>query len=99
MRARIVTHHAEASAARSIATSLMADNKAAPAPLTIESRAIGKRVTSTITGAQDIESLLRTIDDLLLCLIAADRAISTVKWKPFRRRARSSLANRCAPKV
>jgi hypothetical protein len=43
-------------------------------------------VISAITGAQDIESLLTTIDDLLLCLIAVDRVISTTKWKESKAR-------------
>ena len=85
MRASIVTHHASVSIARSVETSLRPDNEAAPAPLRVKSRAKGKRVTSIITGAQDIESLLTTIDDLLLCLIAADQVLSGVSWKRLRR--------------
>jgi len=73
--------------ATSIEASLKADNKAAPAPLRIGSRAKGTRLTSTITGAQDMESLLTTIDDLLICVIAADRVLSTVERKRFKGRA------------
>jgi hypothetical protein len=87
LRATIITHHAGVSAARSIEASLKADNKAAPAPLRISSRVIGTCLTSTITGAQDIESLLTTIDDLLLCLIAADTVLSTVERKRSKARA------------
>ena len=86
MRARITTYHADPSVARSIESSLKADNKAAPAPLRISSRVNGARLISTITGAEDIGSLLTTIDDLLLCLIAADSALSAVKRKRFKRR-------------
>jgi len=65
-----------------------ADNRAAPKPLHIRSRAAGRQVISAITGAQDIESLLTTIDDLLLCLIAVDRLVSTTKWKRFKTRTK-----------
>lgn len=99
MRAAIVTYHVDATTARSIETSLAADNRDAPKPLLIRSRASGTKIVSTISGAQDIESLLTTIDDLLLCLIAADKVMSTVKWKGLRRRDRSSLVHRHAPKV
>ena len=81
MKGTITTYHADASVARSIEEALRADNRAAPEPLHIRSRARGRRVVSTIAGAQDIESLLATIDDLLLCLIAVDRLGSATRWK------------------
>lgn len=99
MRATIVTRHADASVARSIEASLKADNKTAPAPLRISSRVKGTRLISTITGAEDVESLLTTIDDLLLCLIAADSLLSAVKWKRFKRGMTRRLADHDVPKV
>ena len=84
MRAKIVTHHADSSSARSIERSLRADNEAAPKPLRVRSHANGSRVTSVITGAEDIESLLTTLDDMLLCMIAADKVLSTVKTKKLK---------------
>ena len=80
MKATVTTHYADASTARSIEAALKADNRVAPKPLHITSRAKGKQVVSTITGAQDIDSLLGTIDDLLLCLIAVDGLASTRKY-------------------
>ena len=80
MKATVTTHYADASTARSIEAALKADNRAAPRPLHIISRVKGKQVVSTITGAQDIDSLLGTIDDLLLCLIAVDGLASTPKY-------------------
>jgi hypothetical protein len=79
VKATVRTHYADASTARSIEAAVEADNRAAPKPLHITSRVKGKRVVSTITGAQDIDSLLATIDDLLLCLIAVDGLASTPK--------------------
>jgi hypothetical protein len=80
VKATVTTHYADASTARSIEAAVEADNRVAPKPLRITSRVKGKRVVSTITGAQDIDSLLATIDDLLLCLIAVDRLASTPKY-------------------
>jgi len=79
----------DASTARSIEIALKADNRAAPKPLYVRSRVAGRRVISTITGAQDIESLLTTIDDLLLCLIAVDGLTSSLKWKRSKARAKT----------
>jgi len=87
LKATIVTHHPSALAARSIARSLKADNEAAPRPLQVRSRVKGRQVTSIIAGAEDIESLLTTMDDLMLCLIVADRVLSTIKQKRARRHA------------
>jgi hypothetical protein len=68
---------------------LKADNRVAPKPLRITSQVKGKQVISTISGAQDVESLLATIDDLLLSLIAVDGLASTAKprrQRPHRKR-------------
>ena len=87
MKATVTTRYADARVARSIEAALRADNRAAPRPLHISSRATGKQVISTIAGAQDVESLLATIDDLLLCLGAVDGLTSTSKLeKPAARR-------------
>ena len=88
MKATVTTHYADASTARSIEASLKADNRVAPKPLHVRSRVKGKQVVSTITGAQDIDSLLGTIDDLLLCLIAVDGLASTPKYGRTRARTK-----------
>ena len=88
MKATVTTHCADASTARSIEVALKADNRVAPKPLHITSRVKGKQVVSTITGAQDIDSLLGTIDDLLLCLIAVDGLASTPKYGRTRARTK-----------
>lgn len=82
MKATIVTRHASPSVARSIEAALRVDNETAPAPLCIKSRTNGRQVTSTIAGAQDVESLLTTIDDLLLCLVAADNVLLMIDTVP-----------------
>ena len=88
MKATVTTHYADASTARSIAAAVDPDNRVAPKPLHIMSRAKGRRVVSTITGAQDIDSLLGTIDDMLLCLIAVDGLASTPKYGRTRARTK-----------
>ncbi len=88
MKATVSMRYPDLSTARSIDAALKADNRAAPKPLYVRSRVSGRRVISAITGAQDIESLLTTIDDLLLCLIAVDGLISSPKWKRSKARAR-----------
>jgi hypothetical protein len=88
VKATVTTHYTDASTARSIEAALKADNQAAPRPLHITSRVKGKQVVSTITGAQDIDSLLGTIDDLLLCLIAVDGLASTPKYGRTRARTK-----------
>jgi hypothetical protein len=86
MKATVTTHYADAWIARSIETALKADNQAAPRPLHVTSRATEKRVVSTVAGARDVESLLATVDDLLLCLIAVDGLASTTKCRKPRAR-------------
>ena len=86
MKATVTACYTDARIARSVETALSADNGAAPRPLHVTSRVTGKQVVSTITGAQDVESLLATIDDLLLCLIAVDGLASTLRCRKARAR-------------
>ena len=86
MKAVVTTHYTDVSTARSIRAAVEADNRTAPKPLHITSRVKGKRAVSTIIGAQDIDSLLATIDDLLLCLIAVDGLASTPEYGRTRAR-------------
>jgi hypothetical protein len=88
VKATVSMRYPDLSIARSIEAALKADNRAAPKPLYVRSRVSGRRVISSITGAQDIESLLTTIDDLLLCLIAVDGFIMSPKRKRTKARAR-----------
>jgi hypothetical protein len=79
VKATVTIRYSNASVARSIAVALKADNRVAPKPLRVTSRVKGKQVISTVSSARDVESLLATIDDLLLCLIAVDRLALTAK--------------------
>ncbi|GEM_PF-2999623 len=99
MKAIVTTRHVSALAAKSIETALRVDSRTAPNPLHITSRLNGRQVTSTITGAQDVESLLTTIDDLLLCLVTADKVLPTIEAMAVERRVRRRPADSGAPKV
>lgn len=99
MIAKVVTFHENASVARAIGRSLRADNEDAPRPLKVRSRSIGHRLISTINDAQDVESLLRTVDDLLLCIIAVERTLSLMKLKGTERHRRPRVSSLRAPKV
>ena len=87
MKATLVTRHLSAPIARSVAKSLESDNEAAPKPLHVRSRARGRQVTSIVTRAEDIQSLLTTMDDLMLCVIVADRLLCAIERKRATRRA------------
>ena len=88
MKATITTRYPDASVARSIRAALETDNRDAPKPLHITSKVKGKEVVSVISQAQDIESLLATIDDLLLSLIAVDGLMSTAMRRKRRSRGK-----------
>ena len=77
--AKLTTWHKNALVARAMEISLRADNEDAPHPLRIRSRVRGRQLTSEIRGAEDVESLLLTLDDLLLCMVAAEKTLSSVE--------------------
>jgi len=96
---KLVTLHENASVAKAMEMSVRADNEDAPEPLKIRSKARGRRLTSEISGAQDVESLLLTTDDLLLCIIAAERTLSLFRLKSARLHRRARISSSPAPKV
>ncbi len=54
------------------------DNKDAPRDTKIEMRAEGRALLVNIASDADLPSFLRTVDDLLLCLQAAEKAADGV---------------------
>jgi len=91
MKATVTTRYPDALTTKSIEAALKADNRGAPKPLRIKSEAKGKELISTISGAPDTESLLATIDDILLCLIAVDRCASTARPRERRSHGKRRL--------
>lgn len=63
-------------AARSIMDALSPDNIQAPPGITVEALNFGPQLRLTVSCADGVKSLIATIDDLLSCVQAAERAIS-----------------------
>jgi len=99
MKAILVTRHLSASVAKSLARALQSDNEAAPKPLHIRSRVRGRQLISVVTGAPDIQSLLTTMDDLILCMIVGDRLLSKIEARRVSRRTIFRIYQQNAPKV
>lgn len=59
--------------ASSVLKAVAPDNKDAPADTSIEMRADGSALLILITSEADLPSFLRTLDDLLLCIQAAEK--------------------------
>lgn len=64
--------------AEAVAQGLRPDNFKTPEGLKVETWAEGEEVVSRISCAGRFESLLATLDDLLHCLIGAERAIEAI---------------------
>jgi hypothetical protein len=54
---------------------LLPDNSGAPKGTRIEMRTEGKELIIGVSSNGDLQSFLRTVDDLLLCLQAAEGAL------------------------
>ena len=62
-------------ASRSIMEAVSPDNLQAPPGVIVEASIIGPRLQLTVTCAGGVKSLIATLDDLLSCMQAAERAI------------------------
>ncbi|MGQ9759362.1 MAG: KEOPS complex subunit Pcc1 [Candidatus Methanomethylicaceae archaeon] len=65
--------------AESIKNSLQPDNIGAPAGTSIELRLDGTSLIIKVVSKQDLPSFLRTVDDLLTCLQAAETTIEGLR--------------------
>jgi hypothetical protein len=54
------------------------DNKGVPAGTEIEISASGGKMTVRIASSTDLQSFLRTVDDLLFCIQTAERALASL---------------------
>ncbi len=68
----------DAEASRSIMEAVSPDNLQSPPGVTVEASIVGPRLQLTVTCASGVKSLLATVDDLLSCVQAAERAIFNV---------------------
>ena len=77
MRSRIVIHreYGGATSPKRVMKALLPDNSGAPKGTIISMRTEGKALIIEVSSDGDLQSFLRTIDDLLLCLQAAEGAL------------------------
>ena len=68
----------DADAARSIMEAISPDNLQAPPGVTVEARTADSRLQISVSCAGGVRSLIATVDDLLSCVQAAERAIHKI---------------------
>jgi len=76
--ATISVVYEDAEASRSIMEAVSPDNLQAPPGVTVEASIVGSRLQLTVRCAGGVKSLIATVDDLLSCVQAAERAIFDV---------------------
>jgi hypothetical protein len=77
MRSRIEIRreYSDVGSAERVMRALLPDNKGVPSGTKIEMRAEGTALIMEVSSDCDLPSFLRTVDDLLLCLQAAEGAL------------------------
>jgi hypothetical protein len=71
--------YGDSKTARSIMKAISPDNLDAPEGIKINAKVDGNILKVSITCSRDIGSLLSTVDDLLSCVQAAERAIDEIE--------------------
>ncbi len=77
--AELSIRYMDAETARFISDAISPDNLQAPVGISVEARAEGSELRVSVTCSRGLGSLVSTLDDLLSCVQAAERAISEVK--------------------
>ena len=77
-RVSIVIRYGDKGTARSVAEAVSPDNLDAPQDLRVETLARGGNVFTAIEGKKSLETIVSTVEDLLSCIQAAERAIDSV---------------------
>ncbi len=77
--ALIILRYGSEREARAVHQAVSPDNSQAPEGLTLSSEAAEGELRISITCNRGVRSLTATIDDLLSCIQAAERAILTLK--------------------
>jgi len=77
MKSRIAIHreYGDAKSPKRVMKALLPDNSGAPKGTMISMRTEGKALIMEVSSDGDLQSFLRTVDDLLLCLQAAEGAL------------------------
>ena len=76
--------------ASAVAEAVSPDNFEAPEDIRIESVARGGHVLAVIEGTSSLERVVSTIEDLLSCIQAAERAIGAVRGEKDKSRGPSN---------
>ncbi|MEJ5292331.1 MAG: KEOPS complex subunit Pcc1 [Candidatus Methanosuratincola sp.] len=64
--------------AETVMRAVSPDNKGAPAGTEIEISTSGGKLIIRVASSSDLQSFLRTVDDLLFCIQTAERAIASL---------------------
>lgn len=72
---RIEREYSDGESAVQVMSALSPDNREAPQGTMIKMRTEGKTLVVEVDSEGDLPSFLRTVDDLLLCLQAAEGAL------------------------
>ncbi|WP_455278004.1 KEOPS complex subunit Pcc1 [[Eubacterium] cellulosolvens] len=78
MRIIIKIQHESRKFAESIAKSVTPDNLEAPPNVFVKTQARGK-ITTSVVKCERLETFITTVDDLLLCIDAAQKTLEEVK--------------------
>ena len=79
-RVRIVLRYGDERTARAVAEAVSPDNLEAPQGLRVETWVHGGEVFTAIEGRRPLETIVSTVEDLLSCVQAAERALNVLGW-------------------
>ena len=74
-KARVICEYEAERTARAIASALGPDNLEAPRGMQVVTKTKGKRVVTRVEMEGKVETLLRTLDDLLACTSTAEDSV------------------------
>jgi hypothetical protein len=79
LEAEITLKYDEAKEAEAVAKAVSPDNYKTPPSLSIETTSKGKKVVTYIKCKRKIPTFIATIDDLLFCILIAEKTLRTTK--------------------
>jgi len=80
MEAEILLKYANRREAEAVARAVSPDNVKVPCGLSVETKASGSKVFTTISySGERVGTFISTIDDLLSCISVAERTFSAIK--------------------
>lgn len=76
---KVSIRYASARDARAVSSAIAPDNIKIPEGLSVETHQAGRMVISAVTCTAGLDRLASTLDDLLECTLAAERAIVVLR--------------------